>query len=861
MANKNEKAQVDVIVNGQKANASIKDMEAAARALRAQWRGLKTDSPDFKKVDNDLKNLNKKLSETKGASAKMKDAFSELKGLLPTIGLATLVSGLINVGKQMFQVRSEFQKYEAVLKNTLGSETLARQSMNMLQKTATMLPVSVKELTDSFVKLANRGFVPTQKEIIKLNDIASSTGKSLDMFVEAILDAQTGEFERLKEFGIRAKKEGDKVTFTFKGQKTQVDKTDEAIKNYLLSLGELKGVAGSSAAIMNTFAGQVSNIGDSWDNLLNNMGKNTEGFVSSIVSSVAYWVDTWAWGAKSIKQIQDEVYDEQAARNFENAMKEIDVISESLIKQGMTKQSAQTKAAELYRTQLEAFIATTKEELQTANNDQKKLLEDRIKMSQGELDSVNAHFLKQKELEIQKAESAKDANKKSLEDQQKYINEVIKSSLSETERENIEYEERKQKVGNNQQALEILAIQHKENLEKIEKESADKIKAAMEKHLKDEIDDYDKNGAEILRLLKERYIQQLEEAGNDTEKRKAIEEKYNKDVLVSEMAQLQEKKILLQSAGSDTLAIEQQITDKKLEILQAGWDKEKEGEKQTNKDKLQEAQNYISQYSSLIEELSNYVSTQKDAELTQFDKEKDAELEKLEKSHKAGLISDDNYEKKKNTLNEKYKKKENDLRKKYAEKEFILKIAQIGASTASGIMNAFASLPPYAAIIASAMIAATGFLQTAAAKAEFQKVKQLAKGQYNITGATDGQNYTVPFDGPMQTGMYNRPVLVAERGNEMVIDNPTLRNIQFNAPDIIPRIMANRVKQYADGNYPDGASKAIQTNDNTAIALNTLAIVVNRLNSKLDNLYAKVLMDEFKQVEADWNNLKSDVAK
>ena len=72
----------------------------------------------------------------------------------------------------------------------------------------------------------------------KLGDLASSTGKDFDQLAEAIIDAQTGEFERLKEFGIRASKQGDEVKFTFKEVETQVDFTADSIRDYVLSLGD-----------------------------------------------------------------------------------------------------------------------------------------------------------------------------------------------------------------------------------------------------------------------------------------------------------------------------------------------------------------------------------------------------------------------------------------------------------------------------------------------------------------------------------------------------------------------------------------------------------------------------------------------
>ena len=77
----------------------------------------------------------------------------------------------------------------------------------------------------------------------------------MDQLVEGLLDAQTGEFERLKEFGIRASKEGDKVKFSFRGITTEVQFTDKAIKDYIISLGNLEGVQGTMKVQMSELTG------------------------------------------------------------------------------------------------------------------------------------------------------------------------------------------------------------------------------------------------------------------------------------------------------------------------------------------------------------------------------------------------------------------------------------------------------------------------------------------------------------------------------------------------------------------------------------------------------------------------------
>ena len=217
---------------------------------------------------------------------------------------------------------------EAVLTNTLGSKSLAQQSMAQIVEFASKTPFQVNELTDSFVKLANRGFKPTMAEMTALGDLASSTGKSFDQLTEAALDAMTGEFERLKEFGVRAKSEGDKVAFTFKGVTTEVQKTDGAIKDYLLSLGQAEGVSGAMAAISETVGGKISNLGDNVDQLQLAIGNQTSGVFAASIDWLSEFVKHAALSLKSISDIKKEVSDINFSGNLSETLIEVDKLVE-----------------------------------------------------------------------------------------------------------------------------------------------------------------------------------------------------------------------------------------------------------------------------------------------------------------------------------------------------------------------------------------------------------------------------------------------------------------------------------------------------------------------------------------------------
>jgi hypothetical protein len=280
---------------------------------------------------NDLKN---KLKETDRELEKTGKSFDKLNsfatGALQGIAAAFTVGAVVNFGKAVLDTTAKFQKFEAVLTNTLGSSSEAQLALIQIQDFASKTPFAVDELTSSFVKLANQGFKPTLAELRSLGDLASSTGKGFDQLAEAIIDAQVGEFERLKEFGIRAKKEGDNVTFTFKGVETQVKATDSAIRDYVLSLGDAEGVSGAMASISGTLGGKISNLGDNIETLKLAIGNKTSGVFAASLDWLNEFIGLATSATKSISDIKKEVMQLGDAQTFSETRKEVDFLVQKL---------------------------------------------------------------------------------------------------------------------------------------------------------------------------------------------------------------------------------------------------------------------------------------------------------------------------------------------------------------------------------------------------------------------------------------------------------------------------------------------------------------------------------------------------
>jgi hypothetical protein len=278
--------------NTKKAVDELENLTEEEKRVKKEFDNAKKAADNFGKEAAEAgKKANKGAKDAKNGIVDLNKQLDNLKSYI--IG-AFSIGAITSFTKSIIQTRGEFERYEAVLKNTLGSSNAAELAMQQIQEIAAKTPFSVSELTASYVKLVNQGFKPTSQEIIKLGDVAASQGKSFDQLTEAIIDAQTGEFERLKEFGIRASKEGNKVTFSFKEQKTQVDFTNESIRNYILSLGDLEGVSGGMAAISETLNGKISNLGDSWDRLLNNLGKANSGVIKGAFDALGNAINSLA---------------------------------------------------------------------------------------------------------------------------------------------------------------------------------------------------------------------------------------------------------------------------------------------------------------------------------------------------------------------------------------------------------------------------------------------------------------------------------------------------------------------------------------------------------------------------------------
>jgi len=313
--------QLQKVIGGQLA-PSFKQAQAAATNLRRELERMSKDAPGYSEKLKKLGEVEKVLEQSRAKVVETRGALQDVFGGSFLAGLALqATNSLRNIASKVLDTGVQFEKFEAVLTVALGSESAAAKALENLSKFAAETPFQLTELTESFVKLVNRGFKPTNEELRNIGDLAASQGKSFDQLVEAILDAQTGEFERLKEFGIKARSEGDKVSIAFRGQNVEIEKTEEAIRNAILAFGELEGVTGTMAKVSETTGGQLSNLTDKLDALYNKIFEKAKSSIDSAVAGFSRLVD-----------VIGEFFDgtDAAVKKYEEAQRGFDKTQQSI---------------------------------------------------------------------------------------------------------------------------------------------------------------------------------------------------------------------------------------------------------------------------------------------------------------------------------------------------------------------------------------------------------------------------------------------------------------------------------------------------------------------------------------------------
>ena len=247
---------------------------------------FKADTTDLSKAEMRLKRLGRAANSAEhkldDMNDEMKKGSSTAKGMgKAVLGLASALGTMAVAGK-IIAVAREFDVVNASLKTVTGSTEGAQRAFNQIQEFASTTPYDLQQVSNAFVKLMAFGLDPSEEALTSYGNTASAMGKDLNQMIEAVADAATGEFERLRDFGIRARQENDQVSLTFRGTTTTIKKSSEEIQKYLLAIGNTE-FGGAMDERAKTLDGAISNLADSIDVLFLTIAKGDQGIMNDFV--------------------------------------------------------------------------------------------------------------------------------------------------------------------------------------------------------------------------------------------------------------------------------------------------------------------------------------------------------------------------------------------------------------------------------------------------------------------------------------------------------------------------------------------------------------------------------------------------
>ena len=243
-------------------------MDLATIQIKVDTRQVKAANDDVAKLGKTGQATSKKVNAANDSMAKSAksttSAFKLLGGAMAALGVGALVTSFA-------RTVTESEKLKGSLKTMTGSTEDAAFAFSELEKFASQTPFTLDQSVEGFIKLKALGLDPSERALRSYGNTSAAMGKDMMQMVEAVADASTGEFERLKEFGIKAKKEGDTVSLTFQGLTTTIGNSSAEIQEYLLEIGETQ-FGSAMEDQMAALPGLLSNLEDSVGALFRKIG-------------------------------------------------------------------------------------------------------------------------------------------------------------------------------------------------------------------------------------------------------------------------------------------------------------------------------------------------------------------------------------------------------------------------------------------------------------------------------------------------------------------------------------------------------------------------------------------------------------
>lgn len=238
-------------------------------------------------------------SEVDGLSNSFKRASELAAGIFAVNGIQDFVS-------RLYSVRGEFQQLEISFRTMLGSGEQANELINQLAQTAASTPFDLQGIASSAKNMLAYGFAADQVNdtIVRLGNVAAGLSQPLGdiVYLYGTLKA-SGRVTNIdiRQFANRgipiyeelAKvlgKSVSEINNLVSAGKVGFPDIEQAFQNMTNKGGKFYNLMEEQSK---SLTGQISNLQDNIDMMFNELGKSSEGMLSSGIKAVSYLVENY----------------------------------------------------------------------------------------------------------------------------------------------------------------------------------------------------------------------------------------------------------------------------------------------------------------------------------------------------------------------------------------------------------------------------------------------------------------------------------------------------------------------------------------------------------------------------------------
>lgn len=270
-----------------------KSLEESFDRLQQKIQGTSTKLPSYSAP----------VSEARGEVDLLSNSFQRAAGLAAGI---FAVSGVQDFVSKLYSVRGEFQQLEISFKTMLGSGEQANELLAQLAQTAASTPFDLQGIASSAKNMLAYGFAADQvnETIVRLGNVAAGLSQPLGDIVYLYGSLRASgrvtniDIRQFANRGIPIYEELAKVlgksvseiNSLVSAGKVGFSDIEQAFQNMTNKGGKFYNLMQAQSE---SLTGQISNLQDNIDMMFNELGKASEGVLSSGVKAVAYLVENY----------------------------------------------------------------------------------------------------------------------------------------------------------------------------------------------------------------------------------------------------------------------------------------------------------------------------------------------------------------------------------------------------------------------------------------------------------------------------------------------------------------------------------------------------------------------------------------